>query len=305
MDARSTVAAGAGPCFSSLSSTFLRYLRALLILGRVSNLPTVWSNCLAGWWLGGDHRSDALPWLFSGASLLYTGGMFLNDACDAVFDREHRPERPIPSGHITRRAVWWWGLAMLLLGPVCLFWIGRTTGVLGLILTSFILLYDMTHKHITFAPVLMGSCRFVLYLVAASVGVGPVNGWAVWCGLVMGAYIVGLSCFARVESLRGPVRFWPIIMIASPIVLAWLMNSEGYRIAALKISLIAGLWCVKSIRYTFDPVARDIGRTVSGLLAGIVLVDWLAVVDAPRPFGFALVGLFGLAWLLQKVVPAT
>src|SRR5436853_7428422 len=73
MDARSTVAAGAGPCFSSLSSTFLRYLRALLILGRVSNLPTVWSNCLAGWWLGGDHRSDALPWLFSGASLLYTG----------------------------------------------------------------------------------------------------------------------------------------------------------------------------------------------------------------------------------------
>ena len=28
-------------------------LRALLILGRVSNLPTVWSNCLAGWLLGG------------------------------------------------------------------------------------------------------------------------------------------------------------------------------------------------------------------------------------------------------------
>ena len=28
-------------------------LRTLLILGRVSNLPTVWSNCLAGWLLDG------------------------------------------------------------------------------------------------------------------------------------------------------------------------------------------------------------------------------------------------------------
>ena len=28
-------------------------LRTLLILGRVSNLPTVWSDCLAAWWLGG------------------------------------------------------------------------------------------------------------------------------------------------------------------------------------------------------------------------------------------------------------
>ena len=26
---------------------------ALLILGRVSNLPTVWWNCFAGWLLGG------------------------------------------------------------------------------------------------------------------------------------------------------------------------------------------------------------------------------------------------------------
>jgi hypothetical protein len=41
------------------------------------------------------------------------------------------------------------------------------------------------------------------------------------------------------------------------------------------------------------------------LLAGIVLVDWLAVVDAPRHFGFTFVALFSLAWLLQKVVPAT
>lgn len=305
MDPGGTVTTRAGICFLMFSSTFLRYIRALLILGRVSNLPTVWSNCLAGWWLGGDHRSNALPWLFAGASLLYIGGMFLNDACDAVFDREHRPERPIPSGHIGRGAVGWWGVAWVVIGATCLFWIGKITGLLGLILTFFILVYDLTHKRITFAPLLMGSCRFALYLVAASVGIEQVNGWAVWCGLVMGGYIVGLSCFARVESLRGPVRFWPMVLIVSPIVLAWFMNGGTYRGNAIILSLIVMLWAIKSIRYTFDPQARDIGSTVSGLLAGIVLVDWLAVADASRNFGFVFVALFGLAWLLQKVVPAT
>src|SRR5204863_9599590 len=103
----------------------------------------------------------------------------------------------------------------------------------------------------------------------------------------------------------GPVRFWPVIMLVSPIVLAWFMNAGFYRGNALILSVVVTLWSIKSIRYTFDPQARDIGRTVSGLLAGIVLVDWLAVVDAPRQLGIVLVGLFALAWLLQKLVPAT
>jgi hypothetical protein len=305
MDAGATDSTRPGLRLSRLSSTLPRYIRALLILGRISNLPTVWSNCLAAWWLGGDHRGAPLPWLLAGATLLYVGGMFWNDACDAVFDRQFRSERPIPAGHMSRRAVWTWGAVWLALGSGCLFWIGPATGFLGLILAFFIVLYDLTHKHITFAPVLMGTCRFILYLTAASSATSGVNGWAIWCGLIMGCYIVGLSCFARVESLHGPVRFWPVILIASPIVLALIMNAAIYRGAAIKLSVVVALWCIKSIRYTFDPNARDVGRTVSGLLAGIVFVDWLAVVDAPRNFGFAFIGLFGLAWLLQKVVPAT
>src|ERR1700722_7791443 len=84
-------------------------LRTLLILGRVSNLPTVWSNCLAGWWLAGGGSRPALLCVSISASFLYLGGMFLNDAFDAGFDRNHRPTRPIPSGVITEREVWGWG----------------------------------------------------------------------------------------------------------------------------------------------------------------------------------------------------
>src|SRR3954452_796413 len=81
--------------------------RTLLVLGRVSNLPTVWSNCLAAWLLGGGGKNwDRFALVCSGATLLYIGGMYLNDAFDANFDAQHRRERPIPSGRIPLGWVW-------------------------------------------------------------------------------------------------------------------------------------------------------------------------------------------------------
>jgi len=43
---------------------------------------------------------------------------------------------------------------------------------------------------------------------------------------------------------------------------------------------VLGLWVLRSLRTYLWAVERQIGRTVSGLLAGIVFVDWLAVADA-------------------------
>jgi len=69
----------------SLTSRF----RTVLVLGRGSNLPTVWSNCLAAWLLGGGGPAKYFAQLLAGTTLLYTGGMFLNDAVDADFDRRN------------------------------------------------------------------------------------------------------------------------------------------------------------------------------------------------------------------------
>src|SRR6188472_3419761 len=131
-------------------------LRTLLILGRVSNLPTVWSNCLAGWLLGGGGSVRRLVLLCLASSCLYIGGMFLNDAFDAEFDRQYRKERPIPSERISQLSVWRWGLAWLCLGELCFINCGILTGTLGIILLVTILCYDAFHKQIAWAPLLMG-----------------------------------------------------------------------------------------------------------------------------------------------------
>jgi hypothetical protein len=169
----------------AMNQTVFRQLRTLLALGRVSHLPTVWSNCLAGWWLGGGGNFAKLPLLFLGVSALYTGGMFLNDAFDADFDRQRRAERPIPSGAISLPAVWRWGLAWLGLGALCLTAVSKTTGVLTLVLLLCIIIYDATHKVVTASPWLMGLCRFWVYVIAGSTGAAGVNGGPIWCGVAV------------------------------------------------------------------------------------------------------------------------
>jgi hypothetical protein len=188
---------------SAMNQTVIRQLRTLLALGRVSRLPTVWSNCLAGWWLGGHGNFAKLPLMFLGASALYTGGMFLNDAFDADFDRQRRAERPIPSGAISPSAVWRWGLAWLGLGALCLTAVGKTTGVLTVVLLMCIIIYDATHKVVTASPWLMGLCRFWVYGIAGSTGAAGVNGGPIWCGVAL-ALSGAARKFPRADALLAP-----------------------------------------------------------------------------------------------------
>jgi len=281
-------------------------LRTLLILGRVSNLPTVWSNCLAGWWLGGGGDWRRLVLLSLGATFLYTGGMFLNDALDADFDRRYRQERPIPAGLISLAEVWRWGLLWLGAGALCLIRLGFPTGALGVALMLSILTYDAVHKGLMLAPLIMGLCRFLLYVIAASSGARGVNGDSVWCGLALATYVTGLSWWARHESASvRSARHWPLALLAAPLGLALLINTREARQSALLLSAVLVLWIVRSLRFGLRAMDPAIGRMISGLLAGIVLVDWLAVVQAPREMSIAMLGLFLLANLLQRVVPAT
>ena len=225
-------------------------LRTLLILGRTSNLPTVWSNCLAGFLLGGGTRWAVFGWLCLGTTLLYMGGMFLNDAFDASFDRQHRPERPIPSGRISEKSVWRMGCALLAAGTLCIFWMSRVTLVLAVVLVGCILIYDAIHKAINFAPILMAACRFFLILVAASAGAG-VSGLAIWSALALACYIIGLSYLARKESTRGTLRSWPGLLLGAPVLLAFLVNDATYRRTAGYLSLLFLVWVLLCLRHTF------------------------------------------------------
>ncbi len=126
-----------------------------LRLGRVSNLPTVWTNVLAGMTLAGGGASVSMTAvLLLSLTLFYLGGMYLNDAFDRRIDAIERPERPIPSGQVKAATVFATGFAMLGLGLAGLLLAGFTlpggTGwaalASGLALAGAIVFYDWHHK---------------------------------------------------------------------------------------------------------------------------------------------------------------
>ena len=90
---------------------------AALRLGRVSNIPTVWTNVLAGIVLSGAPVA-ARPTIFLllSLSVFYVAGMFLNDAYDCDLDANNRPDRPIPAGDVAAATVFAYGFALLACG---------------------------------------------------------------------------------------------------------------------------------------------------------------------------------------------
>jgi 4-hydroxybenzoate polyprenyltransferase len=179
-----------------------------LRLGRVSNLPTVWTNVAAGMALAG---ASALPvvllaFLALAVSLLYVGGMYLNDAFDARWDAVHRPERPIPAGDIRAATVFVAGFAMLGAGVLL---VAIATGGAGrpliaaLALAALIVLYDLSHKGNPLAPLIMALCRVTVYVLAAlALPPAPVPGvFYLGAGALL-LYLVFLSTLARKETLH-------------------------------------------------------------------------------------------------------
>ena len=142
---------------------------------------------------GGRWNLAALVGVSLSASFLYEGGMFLNDAFDAEFDRRHRRIRPIPSGAVSEREVWQWGIDLAGAGLGDAACLGRSVMLWAAVLCGFILLYNAVHKWAPLAPVLMGSCRLCVYLVAATAAQRGVSGEAIWKGLALAAYMVGVS----------------------------------------------------------------------------------------------------------------
>lgn len=289
-----------------MNQNFVHRFHALLALGRVSNLPTVWSNCLAGWLLGGGENFWKLPLLFLGVGALYTGGMFLNDAFDAEFDRQRHPSRPIPAGVVTREQVWIWSFSLLAVGALLLAFISKTAGILAVILLAGIVIYNATHRAFIASPWLMGLCRFWVYVIAGSTGVWGLNGWPIWCGAALAFYIVGLSYIAQRKMFRGPVPYWPLIFFAAPVLLAILMDIGHARKTAMLFSVVLVLWIARCVRTIFQHEEVNAGKIVSGLLAGIIFVDWLAVAPfCPKWFGAVFLILFGATLISQRFIPSS
>lgn len=283
-------------------------------LGRVSNLPTVWSNCLAGVILAeGSLTPEILVPLWFSLSLFYTGGMFLNDAFDHAADRLEKPGRPIPAGLIGLGEVFAAGFAQLGLGLLLLAVPGLVLDAMprpeplagGLGLALLVVYYDYRHKKDPFGPLVMGLTRGAVYLIAAATAATAFFAPVWWGVAVMVAYLTGLTYAAKQENLRRVKNLWPLLLVAAPFIYSFPV-AAGLGWGSL-IYLFFLAWVAYALSFLLRRQGRNFPRAVISLIAGISLLDAMLIAATPGMEGWALIAAGGwvLTLLLQRFVTGT
>ncbi len=284
-------------------------LAVAMRLGRISNLPTVWTNVLVGALLAGGHVADhRLPLLMFALSLFYVAGMFLNDAFDREFDARHRPERPIPAGEVSARQVFVIGFGLLALG---LAGVTAATGPTAwqaladaVALAAMIVLYDAHHKGNVLSPLLMGLCRVLVVLTAAA-GFAvslPVTVYLAAAALL--CHLIGLTYIAKQEHLQRIGNLWPLAFLAVPLVYGLVL--AGTQAGAwVPLALYAAV-----LAFALNRLRRrasgDVPQAVVALIAGMSLLDAVVLAGADRIVSAsAAVAAFVLTLLLQRWAPGT
>ena len=331
----------------------LAKLRAWLVLTRGSNLPTVWSNLVGGWLLGYVY-TDRFPWatgllvslfgLLLGVSLIYVGGMILNDAFDARWDTERRSTRPIPAGIVSARAAFIVGGLALFFGA----WftvaasLGGHRGItsaLVLLLVAGVLVYDRWHKGVAWAPAVMGLCRALLPLIGFFAVGGLIDGphFRGWNLVALLAYpcvlwllTFSITLVARHEAGPGMPPKWAeglLYLVPVPLALVQcLPDVNGVTKVSFFGCLLFWAWVYGSNRR--HPLPAGVGRRVADRLAAFPLVDFAAAgiffyyvgymrsgTEGSVEVGWAVLasrlvwivpfGSFGLTLLLRRWIPTT
>lgn len=283
------------------------FARSILVLSRLSNLPTVFANVLAAWFLGGGTWSSSLAAAALAAALCYTGGMIVNDVCDAEWDRRFGKPRPIPRGEISRNTAGWLGWGSLGLGGGGLLALGANplwaTGLL-----TAIVLYNGLHKRWPGSVWLMGACRFFLFVSVASLpaAVVPLQVW-LW-GTALALYVVGITLAARREDTSQQVAPAAFGLLAMPAVcgagsLFSLVPTTPLAWPVLFLTVFC-LWTGQALGL-FVTGKQPVGRLVGRLLAGMVLIDAMALSSVRLDAALLCFGFLLLNLLLQTVIPPT
>jgi heme O synthase-like polyprenyltransferase len=249
--------------------------RAWLQMARVSNTPTTVSNTVAGAVLVSTTAAAGTVAVVAVAiALFYTAGMILNDVFDEAIDRLERPERPLPSGVVSHQAALLAVVVLFVAGELLLALEGWRPVVAGLGLIGLIVLYDAWHKGNALSPLLMASCRLMVYVIAGLAVASALNTELWGAAALLFVYIVGLTQVAKAEG-GGIAARWPVLAVLAPAAY-WAKELPDVAVALLIAAFL--LWAGYALWLVL--ARRRIGAGVVRLIAGIAIYDALVVAGA-------------------------
>jgi len=171
------------------------------------------------------------------------------------------------------------------------------------VLIAVIVVYDLWHKTNPLSPLLMATARALVYITAGLAVAGTVpNQLLLWAGLLF-AYVVGLTAIAKAEAGSGLAGYWPAALLALPAIAY--IATVPHPVALLLLALFV-VWTVYAASFVYRAERRSIGRAVGYLIAGIALLDALALAIAGSVSGVAIaLAAWGTTLVLQRYIKGT
>ncbi len=290
----------------------IQKFRQAIRLVRLPQVPTAAADSAAGAVLAqhvfGLERPYVAGMVILASLLLYAGGMVFNDLAHVERDRTIHPDRPLPSGAVSRETAYGLGISLFLAGVVSAAWGGWVTLLLAVGLVGGILLYNYTAAtHPVFGPLLMGALRsgnFVLGLSLAGVSVTQ------WTGGMVLAFGIGLHivCVTLISVLEETpeARFFlktyagldVFILVLLSGYLLFLPQGKGLPVwmtaAGFLPLAVYLLWFRSRVRAALAyPSAASVGRIVGVGVQGVILIHATNIAVLGQPLkGAALLLLF-------------
>lgn len=291
-----------------------RSLWAYLQLLRPANIITAWADIMAGFAASGYFiQVDIVPllWLLLATTGLYGGGIVFNDVFDAELDAQERPERPIPSGRVSRTGASLLGSSLLILGVVGAVQVSWVSMVLALAIATSALLYDAFGKHQPiFGPINMGFCRGGNLLLGVSV-VPSLIGEYWFLALIPIGYIAAITALSRGEVHGGKLStgITALLLIVAVIFgllgLGLLTNYQVLTALPFLILLTIRV-LIPFIKAARQPTPEQIRIAVkTGVLFLIVLDSTIAAGFAGLPYGLLVLGLLPISMILSRIFAVT
>ncbi len=184
-------------------------LKPYFQLVRLPNLFTAAADPIAGAILAVGATVSPRRWLplALASAAIYAAGIVLNDVFDYEIDKRERPNRPLPSGRVSRRFAAWLG-SLLMIGGVALAAVPgeRPPLFVALALASAVLVYDVWARKTVLGPEVMGLCRGLNLALGLSLDPGFGGPSALMAAGAFGLFVVGLTWISRSEVEEGRSR---------------------------------------------------------------------------------------------------
>ena len=249
---------------------------------RPANVVTAVADILAGiaissYLLAGQFHWQLIALLCLSTAGLYAGGVVLNDLFDAKLDAIERPERPIPSGLISKSEAAALGSTLLLAGVLLAGGVSwYPAGLIALIIAIASVVYDKWGKHHSFlGPLNMGLCRGLNLLLGMSILPEALSRFW-WLSVVPIVYIAAITMISRGEvhggskkTLNTAAVFYLLVIMT---IFGVSLNNGHFYLALVFLLVFAAMIFPPLLRAISEPVGKNIGKAVkSGVIALILM----------------------------------